>query len=350
MHRICQSLHEAGYEVELVGRGRRNSKALHYKVYQQKRLSLVFERGVLFYLEYNVRLFFYLLTRSSSAVNYAVDLDTILAVRWASFFRRVPFIFDAHELFIEVPELMASKTKQSIWKLVGKLCVPKAFYRFTVNRSLQERLGERYACEFVVLRNLPNRKKLIKQEVGAPYLYYQGVLNAGRGLEEAIHAMEQLPALHLRIAGGGDIEDKLRALALKSKAADRIHFEGWLDVEQMHEMASNAYLGFNLLDPHSGNYYYSLANKTFDYIQAELPALHMDFPEYASINNTYEIAMLLKELSAEEIVKKVSFIQTNKEAYLTMKAACRDAKKIYCWENECMVLLDGVEGIRPKTS
>jgi len=61
MHRICDSLFSAGYDVTFVGRKKKSSSALLVQKFNQKRLSCIFDKGILFYFEYNIRLVFYLL-------------------------------------------------------------------------------------------------------------------------------------------------------------------------------------------------------------------------------------------------------------------------------------------------
>ena len=60
MHRICNSMLDAGYEVVLIGREKRSSQELLKQRFEQKRLKCWFESGVLFYFEYNIRLFIFL--------------------------------------------------------------------------------------------------------------------------------------------------------------------------------------------------------------------------------------------------------------------------------------------------
>ena len=68
MIRICSALADAGYEVTLVGRKRKHTKEFSDKPYKQVHLSGWFENGFLFYAEYNISLFFYLLLISSFGV------------------------------------------------------------------------------------------------------------------------------------------------------------------------------------------------------------------------------------------------------------------------------------------
>ena len=61
MIRICGTLQSNGWDVELIGREKRESASLLKRSYKQTRLKCWFEKGKLFYLEYNLRLFWYLL-------------------------------------------------------------------------------------------------------------------------------------------------------------------------------------------------------------------------------------------------------------------------------------------------
>ena len=61
VHKICVFLEQQGYSVLLVGRKRKHSKELPLRSYKTKRMRLFFDKGALFYAEYNLRLFFLLL-------------------------------------------------------------------------------------------------------------------------------------------------------------------------------------------------------------------------------------------------------------------------------------------------
>lgn len=341
MHRICNSLSKLGFAVVLIGRQKPDSAPLLPQSFKQKRLRLIFSKGILFYLEYQIRLFLYLLVAAKPSVVYSVDLDTALPVCVIGWLRKSTRIHDAHELFTEVPELNHSPIKRNIWTAVGKATVSKFDHRLTVNDSLATILGKKYRCDFNVIKNLPVEKKLKLDSsiMSKQYIWYQGVLNHGRGLEQMIAAMDAMPSLELRIAGEGDLSDALRVQAQNSTSRSRIHFHGWLSSDEMHTWASNAYIGINLLDAASGNYYYSSANKGYDYIQAELPAIHMAFPEYQILNQEHDVALLIENLEVTDIVKAVKHLQDHPATYLQLKAACRKAKSILNWREEEKKLL-----------
>lgn len=146
MHRICNTLQSEGYQVTLVGRRKPNSDLLYDHLFAQHRLSMFFQSGVLFYLEYQIRLFFFLLFRPKPTIMYSVDLDTALPVRLASMLKRSKTIHDAHELFTEVPELLKSPFKRWVWKSIGKMTMKGFDHRITVNNSLAKILSDTYSC------------------------------------------------------------------------------------------------------------------------------------------------------------------------------------------------------------
>jgi len=82
-----------------------------------------------------------------------------------------------------------------------------------------------------------------------------------------------------------------------------------------------------------------LANKCFDYIQAEVPALHMDFPEYRSLVEKYPVAILLKELSPETIVSTINTLKRDEPRYNALVNECKQVKKNFTWQLEAQKLL-----------
>ncbi|HXH18454.1 MAG TPA: hypothetical protein VNJ07_05175, partial [Chitinophagales bacterium] len=124
MHRICESLTHAGWNVTLIGRKLQYSKPLPPTPFKALRLRCRFNKGKLFYLEYNFRLFWKLLFMSADVYG-ATDLDTIIPCFKAAWLKRKKKVFDAHEFFEEVPEVVDRKFTQTVWRWVGKIFVPR---------------------------------------------------------------------------------------------------------------------------------------------------------------------------------------------------------------------------------
>src|SRR5690554_6334039 len=105
MDRICATLAQEGFDVLLVGRKRKKSLSLETKNYGQKRLPCFFEKGKLFYIEYNIRLFIYLIGLKFEII-CAIDLDTIAPCYFAGRIKNKKMVYDSHEYYTEVIEVV----------------------------------------------------------------------------------------------------------------------------------------------------------------------------------------------------------------------------------------------------
>jgi glycosyltransferase involved in cell wall biosynthesis len=164
-------------------------------------------------------------------------------------------------------------------------------------------------------------------------ILYQGALNEGRGLETAIEAMQELPGLTLCLAGEGDLSSGLRELTEVLGVEDRVRFLGRIKPEELAIHTSKALIGLNLLENRGMSYYYSLANKFFDYIQYGTPSINMDFPEYASIQDNYEVGILLDELRVDKLVEHVQTL-VDQRNWQRCSDACRVASEEFHWKKE----------------
>jgi len=341
MLRICSTLAGAGYAVLLVGRKRPSSIPLKSRPFEQQRLPCLFQKGKRFYLEYNLRLFLYLLTARADVL-CAVDLDTLLPAFLVSRLRGLPLVYDAHEYFTEVPELAHRPGTKRIWEALARALIPRLDRAYTVGEELAAELGRRYGTTFGVIRNVPFRRtpNAAGRPPHPPVLLYQGALNAGRGLEEAILAMRELPGTRLWLAGEGDLSGELRALTRREGLTGRVRFLGYVEPERLWEITPRATLGLNLLAEQGLNYYYSLANKVFDYIQAGIPSINPDFPEYRKLRARYGCLILLPTLDPQALAAAVRALLNDDSAYDNLCSACRCAAVELHWEKESEKLLD----------
>ena len=351
MHRICSSLQNNGYEVVLVGRRLKQSLPLKKHSFQQKRLPCFFNKGKFFYLEYNIRLFFYLLTTRFDVI-CSIDLDTILAGYSTARLKSKKSVYDAHEYFTEVPEVINRPATKRIWEMVANSIIPKIHAAYTVSNSIAEEFSKIYDVDFKVVRNIPFKYKSIDASVlqsivqkyqlniekSTTTLLYQGALNEGRGIEELIDAMLELENHQLWIAGEGDLSQILRDKVNDLNLNDKIQFLGFVQPADLILITRLADIGLNLLQNKGLSYYYSLANKTFDYIQSEIPAIHMAFPEYQYLNKKYGIGVLIPDLQTQTILDAIEKL-ANTSFYQQIVDNCKKTKIILNWEEEEKVLL-----------
>ncbi len=341
MIRICSSLTRHGHQVCLVGRRLPQSTPLADQAFRQKRLSCFFRKGKLFYLEYNLRLFLYLLSQKTDII-HAVDLDTILPAVLRKHLCRVRVIYDAHEYFTETPEVVRRPRVQRIWSWLADWTIPRVDAAFTVGPALANIMSDRYGRPFGCVRNLPIAKPFPDGETREepPVILYQGALNEGRGLETIIEAMQAIPHAQLWLAGEGDLSGSLRQqVTAQSALLDRIRFLGFLRPENLSDLTPRATLGLNLLENKGLSYYYSLANKAFDYLQAGVPAIHMNFPEYRTLADNYGGMVLLDELSPTRLARLINDLLGSPDRLEQLRAECKNAAPLLTWEREEKTLL-----------
>lgn len=337
--RICTTLGTSGYSVLLIGRRLKDSLPLDDLTFRQKRLRCLFNRTMLFYAEFNIRLLFRLLFTQTDII-VANDYDTLPAATLAAVLKGKRLVFDSHEYFTEVPELKGRGMVRKVWATVGSLCIPRARLCYTVSESLAAELTSLYRKEFKVIRNVPLLTESCAKRssrTGTPILLYQGALNSGRCIEEYIYCMHEIDGT-LVIAGEGPLRKSLEKLAVTGKSGDKVVFRGRLSSSEFSLTAREATLGLNVLSSNSKSYYYSLANKFFDYIHAQLPQVCIDFPEYRRVNEEWEVAVLCGS-SREKIAEAVKTLLTNTDLYDRLQQNCIAAAQNLNWQNESKKLL-----------
>lgn len=346
MQRICSSLANAGYEVTLLGRKLKHSKPLSEFKFKQKRIRCFFTKGKMFYIEYNIRLFFFFLFLRKYDAICAVDLDTLLATSLASSIRRKKLIYDAHEYFTELPELVSRPAVKKIWAGIGRFCIPKCDLAYTVCSSLASEFHKKYNIDFGVIRNLPLSQTISTDNLmlncnKPKIILYQGMLNDGRGLEEMLEAMQYFQAdnVQLWIAGEGDLSEALRKKATVLNLGEKVKFLGFVKPDELKSITQKADIGINLLQNKGLNYYYSLANKFFDYVMAEKPSICMNFPEYRLHCQEFETAVLIPDLNRDAIIKAIESLSEDDDYYQKIRGNCQKAKLVWNWENEEIKLI-----------
>lgn len=345
MIRICTSLSENNYDVQLVGRVQKKSSVIIPQKFAQYRFKLWFHEGKLFYLNYNVRLFFWLLFQKFDAL-YAVDLDTLGACTLAIFVRKTftkqkpKLIFDAHELYTDTPEVFNRPFIRKIWLAVEKFGVPKTDVRFTVSATIAEELFNRYGKKFDVVRNAQpltsskNNVEDLKERFERKTLVYVGNLNIGRGLETAIEALPFLQEYNLVIIGDGVLMETLKTLVLKLNVAQRAIFYGHKNPDDIPEILQRATFGLHISENIGRSYELSLANKFFDYIHAGLPIIFTEFIEYKTINTEFNIGVMIAKTDVQQLVKAILNFGNNFEAWKILVQNCVKAREVLNWECE----------------
>jgi len=346
VHKVASSLIKFGFEVVLVGRVLKGSLPIN-RDYKTKRLKLLFNKGAMFYACYNIRLFLFLLFVKAD-IFLSNDLDSLIANFLASKIRKKKLVYDSHEYFTEVPELVNRPKIKHIWESIEKRILPKIKNTYTVCSSIADIYNRKHGVDMKVVRNIPNCKRIIeikeieylKELSKQRIILYQGAVNMGRGIEQVIKAMQFVENARFIIIGNGEIFEDVKKLTKDLNLNDKVYFTGKIPFKELSAYTKKADVGISLEENIGLNYYYALPNKLFDYIRENVPILASRLPEIENIVKTYDIGCFIENHNPKHIAEKINFMLNSTEKVQLWKENLIKASNELCWENEEKVLKD----------
>lgn len=337
MQRIAGSLAAHGYRVLLVGRKRASSTILCTRPFQQKRLFCFFEKGFLFYAEYNFRLFLFLLCTRADIV-CAIDLDTILPCYLSSVVKNQKRVYDAHELFPEQAEIIRRPGVKKIWSWIEDFAVPRFPLGYTVNQFIADHFKAKYGVSYVVIRNMPVSYPL-EEYPNEGYILYQGAVNEGRCFESLIPAMQNVNA-PLWICGTGSFMQQTQQLIKQYGLENKVILKGMIAPEKLRSITQKAAIGLTLFSFKGLNQYQSLGNRFFDYMIAGIPQLCVNYPEYQKINAQHRFAHMIDEPDSSSIARELNKMLSDSVLYQELQQNALKARSVLNWEHEELKLTE----------
>jgi len=326
-----------------VGRQPRVSVPLGPRPYAITRLPMWFQRGKLFYLEFNLRLLLWLLRQPATFLT-ANDLDTLLPTYLVARLKRRSLVYDTHELFTEVPELIHRPVTRGLWLALERWLFPKLDRIATVGEQVAAVYRQRYGRPLRVIRNLPPYRSAEAVQAalaepppeawtdGQPAVIYQGNVKAGRGIELMLAALRHTERFRLWIVGGGACLPKMEALAAELGVAGKVCFWGMRPFEELASITPRAALGLSLEDPEAANTRLSSPNKLFDYVQARIPVLVADLPVHREVVETHGVGEVLQRRGPAALAAQIEAILTDVSRYNGYQANTHAAARALWWE------------------
>ena len=339
VHRTASTLVDAGHTVITIGRRIKKTPKNFERPYKVYLFRLPFNKGPFFYACYNIWASFYLLFARFDLI-HANDLDTLLAARKICWLKSKPLIYDSHELFTEVPELLNRRTRK-FWLWLERRLIKGVKHCSTVSNGVAAELEKRYRISCTVIRNVPLSKELVSNPSSSKTILYQGALNLGRGLEKLIESMQWLSECKLIIVGTGLLEKSLVTKASKLGLQKRINFMGRVPLDELHSITCTANLGVSLEEDMGLNYRLALPNKLFDYMQAGLPVLTSNLPEMSAVVSEYNIGETIESnCTSEQLANKISSMIFDDNKMQHWSENSTRAGVFLNWENEKIKLIE----------
>jgi glycosyltransferase involved in cell wall biosynthesis len=358
VHKVCQSLHDDGYRVLVIGSCNKRSLPLKQRDYQTRRLNMWFGRSALFYAEFNIRLFFWLFGEKAD-IYLGNDLDVMASTTLISRIRKKPLVYDSHEYFLGMAGMDRKPVRRSLWKFIETQVLPQVKYMYTVSDSIRNLYRKNYHRKIFVVRNLPlknpNNPELSQEEKewiesidrkipeNKNLLLLQGAgINESRGAEELVYSMLFLDAAdyHLLIIGGGDVFEKLEKIVDQNQLSDKITLLPKVPFAVLGHFTHQAKLGLSIDKPTVLNHKFSLPNKLFEYLFAGVPVLASRLIEQERIINQYDVGTFIEDHHPEHIARKIKEIFGDPDLLHRWKQNTCRVKEDLNWENESKIILD----------
>lgn len=283
--------------------------------------------------------------RENPDIYHAHDLSGLLVSWPAAFFKRKILIYDSHELWTGLPPL--SSTKGLRWLIVPleKIAMLKVKKGITVNNSIAKILEKKYHREFLVLRNCPmlaqkkcsssieqNHKKII---------LYLGETAEWRGAEQIIQTASYLPEnFQIIFLGANKRLPMLKKMIKTFQVEHKVIFLPKIPADQIKAATKNVTLALVLTQNAAQDDYYSLPNKIFQYIAAEIPILGSNFPEFCQIILGNQIGEVVDPAQPKLIAQKIkAMVKPTKQAFYRRHLK-NLAQKKYNWTIESKKLIN----------
>lgn len=239
--------------------------------------------------------------------------------------------------------------------MLERRLIHKTDARITVSDSIANAYAAEYNLTFNVVRNVPEcnvdgTHLKSRAALGIPenrtILILQGSgINPGRGAEELIKAMYELPEMLLYIIGGGDSWQNILYLASDETLKNRVRCISRISKTELQSYTAAADIGISIDKPTNLNYKYSLPNKIFDYLQAGLPILVSRIPELENLLNEFPCGVFIENHNPRHIAEQIKILVHHPNSDQFKLQSKRAAQK-YTWNTEQDVWLELLSAVK----
>jgi len=265
----------------------------------------------------------------------------------------IKLIYDSHELWSQASNnITMPKSLLYIQNSIEKKVIKKCDSIITVSPSIVKYLKKVYNLQKspILIRNIPFLYKNVKKEKlfhkqfkldeTKKILIYQGVISKGRGIEKLIEAMKSVDEkIVFVVLGNGSMVESYKKYVKELNLENRVYFHPAVSPDVLVKYTASADLGVSMIKNICLSYYYSLPNKMFEYIQAEIPVLCSNYPDMEDIVTNYRVGEVTNPDDDNNIATAINKILSDNKMYKVYVDNCINAKEELNWQCESEKLI-----------
>ncbi len=308
-------------------------------------VSLPMEGGFLHFFTFFLKVFL-VLWREHPAILQPIDTPALIPCLFHSLLRRIPLYYFTLEDTPSISSFVGRPIRRRIWTLAERAGIGRARAVAVVADIDAEVYMKRYGIPRPrVVRNVPRLRPLksddellLRRRFGwsreQNVLIYHGIIDSGRGIENAFPSLARHEDWRLAIAGGGCREGEVMSEARRAGLEKQIGRVGRYRYEDLGLWLQDADVGFMVFDNVSPGAYQALPCKLFECVHSCVPVVASDFPEMRSYITSTGVGLVVDPLDREAIDEALVRLLTDSDLYTSCKAACGEERKRTNWEAE----------------
>jgi glycosyltransferase involved in cell wall biosynthesis len=301
------------------------------------------------YITAYISMFIYLLRKKIDIV-HAHDLTALPIAVLISKFKRIPLVYDSHELWSQSHHgdhpSWAIKVMEVFEKLFGGQSDAVITVSDGISRYLKNYLN---VATVSTIRNIPSYTQrgiydLFRGELSiaktTPIFLYQGLISQSRGVDvffqAALNICEKNNVAFV-FMGSGPYAEVLRQKITES-SMQNIFYKDAVSQNELLKYTNSADIGVHAIKNSCLNHDLCLPNKLFEYMSAGIPVLVSELTEMSSFVKQYGIGMCFENNSVNDLSEKIQYLLDNPKVLADFKEHSMKAAKNITWEAEALVL------------
>lgn len=352
---------ELGGDVEILAKGEKTGEIDYingFKVFRISTRPLVIKRLVFINRVFAIFSWAYVARRKNVDIISGHDLPGLLIGYISNLFKKhkAKLVYDSHEFEIG-RAIKRNKISKYLIMKIEKYLIKRCCFSIMVNKTIAKEVQKIYKLkdEPIVARNIPEylnididkkvkiinkRNDIIKVknwDENAFIIMYHGMIFKNRGIEQIIDVLKINHNINAFILGDCPDNTYLDFLIKKIDDLglnDRIYLHKAVPQNILYQYIGIANVGIIVLSGEYLSYYYSLPNKFFENIQANVPVIVSDFPEMSKVVKQYDIGLICENNNLYDLNACIERLRKNKIEYNKYKANLKFAKETLNWQKE----------------